>query len=138
MYCFYCGKEIGENAYVCLNCGALIKKPPKQEDVLSKDDSAMENMREETKFKICNGISYVLLFITTFLFLMGSGIRNTSFYENLANAGLVFSIITLVVSTVTLFWTLKEKNFGSKWAYVFVYSIAVFLFIFGVVLVSSF
>lgn len=134
MYCMYCGKEINENAYVCLGCGALVKKKPKQVEIMSKDQNSVEHEREERKFKIGTGITIVLLIISTFLYLVGGG---GGYYvsdinrKDLVVAGCVISIIALAVSTTILFWIIKEKNFSSKWTYIFIYIISAFLFLFG-------
>ena len=151
MYCIHCGKEINENAFVCTGCGALVKKPPKQKiEVESKDESEIEYSRSEKRLKIWMGISIVLLFFSAFLFAVSGSTylyfatydssRSYSYIRDgayLATGGFINAILALGASTTGFVLGLKEKqNFNLKFTSICLFAVSVFLFIFGIIMVS--
>lgn len=101
-YCANCGKEINEEADVCLNCGHKIKKSP------------VNNIQKTNIYGLIGFILSMLAFFTSF-FVIGGFIAIGSLILSIVGlntakklnegkgysiAGLVFSIVSLVISII--------------------------------------
>ena len=102
MYCKNCGKEIDNNAYVCPNCGVLVKSAPTE--VVAKKES-------NTKALIGFILSFFVPVVGLILGIMGLKASGEMKGEGkgmsiaaiiISAVGIVCSIIFTIVYTVAL------------------------------------
>lgn len=97
MFCKNCGKEVSDNAYICTNCGALLKEQPESEKKIAK-----ENGLSISGFIISLVSIFISLFcivptvglILSILGYVSAGKKNQK--SRLGLAGIIIGAISLV------------------------------------------
>lgn len=147
MYCMYCGKEVSENAYVCVSCGALVKKPPQQEEEqLTKDSAPIAPIRSGKALKVFMGLAFIFLFLSVLMFVMaGSPAMYVDYAERIYDAcdlligALINAFFTFMLSVPTFIFGLKEKeSFNLKWTSVCLFIVSVILLAFGIIMMCNY
>lgn len=124
MFCMNCGNRLDENAYVCVNCGVLVK-------------NRCENKMIRPKKKVNSnalGVVSIIFGVTSFVFSLmlyfhdiSSVGMYTEVYERIIYA-LDYSLTSIMMAFVTLIFSLvSKKNIYSTFA--FLLSLLSFLFI---------
>ena len=92
MYCKNCGKEIDDNAYVCIHCGALVN-----------ENKATKN----GKLNIFALVGFILSFFFSVpglvLSIIGYQKADTDYdgnMKNYAKAGIIISIVAFAISVI--------------------------------------
>jgi len=104
MFCQNCGNKLDENAYVCINCGVLLKKR-------SEVKIARENKDTDTigiLSTVLGGISVVLSLMLFFYDISSVGMY-TEVYERIFFA-LEYSLFAILLASVTLILSLLGKK----------------------------
>ena len=102
MYCQNCGNKVDENAYVCVHCGLFLKRRGK-------------TINNKNNDKILGFVSFILGIISLVLSFMlffhdiSSVGMYTEVYERIFYA-LDYSISSLMITTVTLIFSLISKK----------------------------
>lgn len=93
MYCKNCGKEINNNAYVCPNCGVLVKSAPTE--VVAKKES-------NTKALVGFILAFFLPIVGLILGIMGLKASNEMNGEGkgLSIAAIIISSVSMVLSII--------------------------------------
>ena len=110
MYCYKCGKEISDEAYMCPHCGTMVRDLPKE--VASSDETYYDNgkyanrvggngYRKTNDFAIAGFVCSFLIALLGFIFsaiaMKQCRERNEDGY-GLAKAGMIISIVSMVLS----------------------------------------
>ena len=103
MYCSNCGNKVDDNAYVCLNCGVILKK--RVNNVKYKNRSTNFFGLVSLVFSI---ISFVLSFSLFFYDISEVG-RYTKAYERIIY-GLGFTGTALLFTIISLIFALINKK----------------------------
>lgn len=103
MYCSNCGNKVDEKAYICVNCGVILKKDngvPKK----AKKDSNVTGV-----FSIIFGVIALLISIGLFFIDISNVGMYTEIYEKVAYA-IGFVIIPFIFMILSLIFALIKKN----------------------------
>ncbi|MDR3292778.1 MAG: zinc ribbon domain-containing protein [Clostridiales bacterium] len=140
MYCKNCGKEVNDNAYICLSCGVKLKEEPpiavKEETPTAiKSETPSINQAASTvrAWKAIDIVNISVLSVLFVLMVIGFTfylIRGTGFYGNILSSGSysyygylvgkiyeVFSIFissltsAFIVSAVVSLFSIKQTKF---------------------------
>lgn len=103
MYCSNCGNKVDENAYVCLNCGVILKKRVNNVKYKNKNNNFFGIV--SLVFSI---ISFVLSFSLFFYDISEVG-RYTKAYERIIY-GLGFTGTALLFTIISLIFALINKK----------------------------
>lgn len=106
MYCTNCGNKIDENAYVCVNCGVIIKKDNSNR-VVKKVQKNKENSNGTGIASIVVALIGILISLYGFIFGDVDAVSlYTKFFERVFFAfgynlfQLIFMIVSLILSLV--------------------------------------
>lgn len=107
MYCSNCGNKVDEDAYVCLNCGVILKK--RENKVKSKKNNIKLFNVVTLVFSI---ISFILSFSLFFYDISEVGMYTKAYERIIYGLGFVsttmfFTIISLIFALVN-----KKSNIG--------------------------
>ena len=101
MYCRNCGKEIDENAFICVHCGSLV------------NGGRVKTFRRHSNAigiaSIIAGILALALSLSCFFKDISSVGMYTNFYERF-NYAIGFILIPFIFMIVSLVLSLKKKN----------------------------
>ena len=119
MYCPKCGKEISEEAYVCIGCGCVVGQPRyKQEKIVEDLDL---NSKIKTFASIALWVFYACLAFAILFFCTGvsdlyvsSYADATWFYSEYAVGLLISSIFAYIVSILALILGIKSKDYSIR------------------------
>lgn len=109
MFCQNCGNKLDENAYVCVNCGVVLRK---------RSETKVINNRSNNKalgiVSVILGVISIVLSIMLFFHDISSVGMYTEVYERFFYA-LDYSITAIMMTTVTLIFSLisKKKSYSS-------------------------
>lgn len=110
MFCTNCGNKVDENAYVCVNCGVLLKKRIETKNIRTKNDANITG-----KFSLIFGFLALISSLSLFLYDISSVGMYTEIYERILYA-LDYSLISILVASVCLVLSLVgKKNAYSKY-----------------------
>ena len=128
MYCSNCGSKVDEKAYICVNCGIILKK----------EDNIPKRVKKESNvtgvFSIIFGVIALIISIGLF-FIDISGVgMYTELYEKIAYA-IGFVIIPFIFMILSLIFALVKKNKTSNKAGLVMSLISAFLIITEVMVV---
>lgn len=104
MFCQNCGNKLDDNAYVCVDCGLIIKK--RSEAKVVKEKSYVNTLGIASTIL---GVLAILLSITLFFHDISSVGMYTELYERLFYA-FDYSLSALLMATVTLIFSLISKR----------------------------
>ena len=105
MFCGNCGNKIDENSYVCVHCGAFLKK---RSDVKTKSDAKTLGV-----ISVILGIVSLILSLMLFFHDISSAGMYTEIYERIFYA-VDYSLSALLMSTVTFIFALISKKNNSS------------------------
>ena len=103
MYCSNCGNKVDEDAYVCLNCGVILKK--RENKVKSKKNNMKLFNVVTLVFSI---ISFILSFSLFFYDISEVGMY-TKAYERVIY-GIGFTSISIFLTILSLIFALIKKS----------------------------
>ena len=95
MYCQNCGSKLDENAYVCVNCGFLLKKRSKTKIIRNRNYTKILNI-----ITTIFGSMSVILSLMLFFHDISSVGMYTEIYERIFYA-IEYSIFAIIISFVT-------------------------------------
>lgn len=104
MFCTNCGNKLEENAYVCLNCGVILRKRSETMVVKEKGDTQTLGIVSI----ILGSIAMLLSFMLFFHDISSAGMY-TEAYERIFYA-LDYSLSAILIATVTLIFSLVSKR----------------------------
>ena len=103
MYCSNCGNKVDEKAYICVNCGVILKK----------DNEVPKKVRKDSNvtgvFSIIFGVIALLISIGLFFIDISNVGMYTEIYEKVAYA-IGFVIIPFIFMILSLIFALIKKN----------------------------
>lgn len=103
MYCSNCGNKVDEKAYICVNCGVILKK----------DNEVPKKVKKESNvtgvFSIIFGVIALLISIGLFFIDISNVGMYTEIYEKVAYA-IGFVIIPFIFMILSLIFALIKKN----------------------------
>lgn len=103
MYCSNCGNKVDEKAYICVNCGVILKKNNDVPKKVKKDSNVTG------VFSIIFGIIALLISIGLFFIDISNVGMYTEIYEKVAYA-IGFVIIPFIFMILSLIFALIKKN----------------------------
>lgn len=103
MYCSNCGNKVDEKAYICVNCGVILKKNNDVPKKLKKDSNVTG------VFSIIFGVIALLISIGLFFIDISNVGMYTEIYEKVAYA-IGFVIIPFIFMILSLIFALIKKN----------------------------
>jgi hypothetical protein len=104
MFCTNCGNDLEENAYVCINCGALVKK--------RSDSNVSNKFRKYSIFSIFSVLFGIIGFILSIL-LFFNDISTVGMYVEIYDRiffALEYSLFAILFSSISLILSLIEKK----------------------------
>ena len=104
MFCMNCGNKLEENAYVCVNCGVLVKKRGVSINVKKKNDTKVLGVISS----ILGCLSLFLSFMLFFYDISSVGMY-TEVYERIFYA-LDYSLSAILMAMVTFIFSLISKK----------------------------
>lgn len=115
MYCYKCGKEISDEAYVCTGCGCIVGTT---KSGVKANTGAIEEKNIDIS-GIIRAITYV--FIAIFVISIGSGIFNLNiygykdvYYAYMSEGSIIWaflsSVCVFINSIIALIFSLKNKD----------------------------
>lgn len=109
MFCTNCGSKLDNNAYVCVNCGVLLKKRSEVKVVKEKKD----NMALGIVSTVLGGIAMVLSLMLFFHDISSVGMY-TEVYERVFYT-LDYALSAVLMAVVTLIFSLvgKRNNYSN-------------------------
>lgn len=111
MFCTNCGNRLDENAYVCVNCGVLLKN--RSENKVVKPKVKINTKTLGVVSTILGGIAMLFSLMLFFHDISSVGMY-TEVYERVLYA-LDYSITAILLSIVALIFSLVgKKNYYSK------------------------
>lgn len=124
MFCTNCGKRLDENAYVCVNCGVLVRNRSEIKVVKPKKNI---NTKALGVVSVVLGVISLIFSLMLYFYDISSVGMYTEVYERVFYA-LDYCLTAVMMSTVTLIFSLVgNKNTYSKVG--FVLSLLSFFFI---------
>lgn len=103
MYCSNCGNKVDEKAYICVNCGVILKKNNDVPKKVKKDSNVTG------VFSIIFGVIALLISIGLFFIDISNVGMYTEIYEKVAYA-IGFVIIPFIFMILSLIFALIKKN----------------------------
>lgn len=103
MYCSNCGNKVDEKAYICVNCGVILKKNNDVPKKVKKDSNVTG------VFSIIFGIIALLISIGLFFIDISNVGMYTEIYEKVVYA-IGFVIIPFIFMILSLIFALIKKN----------------------------
>lgn len=103
MYCSNCGNKVDEKAYICVNCGVILKKDNGVPKKVKKDSNVTG------VFSIIFGVIALLISIGLFFIDISNVGMYTEIYEKVAYA-IGFVIIPFIFMILSLIFALIKKN----------------------------
>ena len=103
MYCSNCGNKVDEKAYICVNCGVILKKDNGVPKKVKKDSNVTG------VFSIIFGVIALLISIGLFFIDISNVGMYTEIYEKIAYA-IGFVIIPFIFMILSLIFALIKKN----------------------------
>ena len=128
MYCSNCGNKVDEKAYICVNCGVILKKDNGVPKKVKKDSNVTG------VFSIIFGVIALLISIGLFFIDISNVGMYTEIYEKIAYA-IGFVIIPFIFMILSLIFALIKKNKTSNKVGLVMSLIAAFLIITEVMVV---
>lgn len=149
MFCKFCGKELPENAYVCVGCGCLVGKAPEKKE--KKEKKIREPNERQPIMSFLFKIFLIISFSATVLSLGASlfSLTYADVYSHIPTSyynwsiriypNFAFSLFATILGAIGLgfaivvfIFGLKEKE-TLKWVAIFnfIFSVALFICIFG-------
>lgn len=101
MYCFNCGNKVDEDAYVCLNCGMMLKK---RVNIVKKSKINLLGI-----FSLAFGILSFILSLSLFFNDISKVGMYTKIYEKVVY-GIGFTTSALFFSIISLIFALINKK----------------------------
>ena len=109
MYCVNCGNKLDENAYVCVNCGLLLRKR-------SEVNVVKENRNTNTSGFVSTIFGVIAIVLSLMLFFHDISLVGmyTEVYERVFFA-LEYSLFAILFASVTLILSLvgKRNNYSN-------------------------
>lgn len=105
MYCTNCGNKVDENAYICVNCGVILKK----ENNVNKSTKKKNNNNVTGIVSIIFGVIAVILSLLCLLSDISEVGMYTKIYERIFYA-FGFLVVPGTITTVSLILALIKKN----------------------------
>lgn len=108
MYCRNCGNKVDENAYICVNCGVILKKDNNTNNrtIIKKNNSNGLGL-----ISIILGIISIILSLSYFLIDISEVGMYTTIYERLFYAiGFTFPAIVFTIVSFALALVKKNKS----------------------------
>ena len=110
MFCVNCGNRIDENAYVCVNCGVLLKGRSEPKVVKEKKDNNVLGI-----ISVIFGVLSLFSSLILFFYDISSVGMYTEIHERIFYV-LDYSLFAILLSAVTLVLSLVgKKNIYSKY-----------------------
>ena len=103
MYCSNCGNKVDDNAYVCVNCGVILKK---RENVKR---NKKQNSNVFGMFSLIFSVVAVLSSFSLFFYDISSVGMYTKAYERVIY-GIGFTSISIFLTILSLFFALIKKS----------------------------
>ena len=103
MYCSNCGNKVDEKAYICVNCGVILKKDNGVPKKVKKDSNVTG------VFSIIFGVIALLISIGLFFIDISNVGMYTEIYEKVAYA-IGFVIFSFIFMILSLIFALIKKN----------------------------
>lgn len=103
MYCSNCGNKVDENAYVCVNCGVILKK---RENVKK---NKKQNSNVFGMFSLIFSVVAVLSSFSLFFYDISSVGMYTKAYERVIY-GIGFTSISIFLTILSLIFALVKKS----------------------------
>ena len=103
MYCSNCGNKVDENAYVCVNCGVILKK---RENVKR---NKKQNSNVFGMFSLIFSVVAVLSSFSLFFYDISSVGMYTKAYERVIY-GIGFTSISIFLTILSLIFALIKKS----------------------------
>lgn len=103
MYCSNCGNKVDEKAYICVNCGVILKKNNEMPKKVKKDSNVTG------VFSIIFGVIALLISIGLFFIDISNVGMYTEIYEKVAYA-IGFVIFPFIFMILSLIFALIKKN----------------------------
>lgn len=103
MYCSNCGNKVDDNAYVCVNCGVILKK---RENVKR---SKKQNSNVFGMFSLIFSVVAVLSSFSLFFYDISSVGMYTKAYERVIY-GIGFTSISIFLTILSLIFALIKKS----------------------------
>lgn len=126
MFCINCGNKLNDNAYVCLNCGVLVRNRSENKVIKQRKKNNVNN-------KFLGFISVVMgiLSLIFSLMLYFHDISSVGMYTEIGERILFtldYAVPAILLSSITLFFSLvsKKNNYNKI---VFLLSLLSFFFI---------
>ena len=108
MYCRNCGNKVDENAYICVNCGVILKKDNNTNNrtIIKKNNSNGLGL-----ISIILGIISIILSLSYFFIDISEVGMYTTIYERLFYAiGFTFPAIVFTIVSFALALVKKNKS----------------------------
>ena len=103
MYCSNCGNKVDDNAYVCVNCGVILKK---RENVKR---NKKQNSNVFGMFSLIFSVVAVLSSFSLFFYYISSVGMYTKAYERVIY-GIGFTSISIFLTILSLIFALIKKS----------------------------
>lgn len=103
MYCSNCGNKVDEKAYICVNCGVILKKNNDVPKKVKKDSNVTG------VFSIIFGVIALLISIGLFFIDISNVGMYTEIYEKVSYA-IGFVIIPFIFMILSLIFALIKRN----------------------------
>lgn len=103
MYCINCGNKVDDNAYVCVNCGVILKK---RENVKR---NKKQNSNVFGMFSLIFSVVAVLSSFSLFFYDISSVGMYTKAYERVIY-GIGFTSISIFLTILSLIFALIKKS----------------------------
>lgn len=103
MYCYNCGNKVDDNAYVCVNCGVILKK---RENVKR---NKKQNSNVFGMFSLIFSVVAVLSSFSLFFYDISSVGMYTKAYERVIY-GIGFTSISIFLTILSLIFALIKKS----------------------------
>lgn len=103
MYCSNCGNKVDEKAYICVNCGVILKKNNDVPKKVRKDSNVTG------VFSIIFGVIALLISMGLFFIDISNVGMYTEIYKKVAYA-IGFVIIPFIFMILSLIFALVKKN----------------------------
>lgn len=111
MYCSNCGNKVDDNAYVCVNCGVILKK---RENVKR---NKKQNSNVFGMFSLIFSVVAVLSSFSLFFYDISSVGMYTKAYERVIY-GIGFTSISIFLTILSLIFALIKKSNLNKTGFV--------------------
>ena len=103
MYCSNCGNKVDDNAYVCINCGVILKKREKVKR------NKKQNSNVFGMFSLIFSVVAVLSSFSLFFYDISSVGMYTKAYERVIY-GIGFTSISIFLTILSLIFALIKKS----------------------------